>query len=206
MAGNNEEDYDWLDFIGVGVKSFRSHRYCYDRGDDVCALCNTHFGTNEQTHEETLQHQRAVEEIVHFTYRIVRSRDNFRRLPKQLEKDLSPHGPWRGKIYEAIGREVMEDRSIRQDANELLLHYKKLEGISLLELAVWKFACLTSTDPKKDNQKRSFVEWSRWYASGWKEHKKSHYRCQQVVLLMKAIIPFLHDDKTTQGQRRRRYG
>ena len=176
-----------------------------DKGDDICALCNTHFGTNEQTHEDTLQHQRAVEEILVLTHEILKSRDNFRRLPEQMEKDLSPHGPWRGKIYEAIGREVMERRSIRQDANVLLLQYKQLERISLLELAVWKFACLASTDPKKDNQKRSFVEWSWWYESGWKQHKKSRYRCKQVVIVMKAIVPFLHDGKTTQGQRRRRY-
>ena len=114
-------------------------------------------------------------------------------LPQNI-KELSPHGPWQGKIYELIGRAVMEkDRTLVKRAHNLRLEYEGLERISLLELAVWKFACLTKD--QNDGDRKSFVEWTRWYENGWKEHKKSHYRCNRVVILMKAIVPFVQDQK-----------
>ena len=155
------------------------------------------YAGHDENHEETREHQRMVKELEHRSQRILRIRDHARFIPEQMDEHVSRHGPWRGKIYEVIGRAFLQkDQTLIQDAEDLLRQYKHLERISLLELAVWKFACL-SMDQKQDRTKQSFLEWSRWYTSGWKQHKKSHYRCNQVVILMKAIVPFLlRDDET----------
>ena len=90
-----------------------------------------------------------------------------------------------------------ENQWLIEKAKDLLERYKDLERISLLELAVWKFACLTA-DPKNHGEIKSIVDWSRWYTNGWKEHKKRLYRCNQIVILMKAIVPFLQDKETDE--------
>ena len=158
-----------------------------------------HYAKQRQPEGNTIrQHKLAVQELSDRATKIIKVRDDARCLPKQI-KHLSPHGPWQGKIYELIGRAVMEeDCTLVERAQSLQREYKRLERISLLELAVWKFACLTKD--QNDGDRKSFVEWTRWYENGWKEHKKSHYWCNQVVILMKAIVPFVQDQKKKQQQ------
>ena len=155
---------------------------------------------DQDTHETSPQHKRALQELLRRTRRFLQVRDAARNLSEQMDEQLSPHGPWQGKIYEIIGRTAMDadPTSVIQDAHKLLRQYQHWERISLLELAVWKFACLNSMD--NENGKASFLEWSRWFESGWKQHKKSHYRSDQVVIVMKAIVPFLRQYETTKDK------
>ena len=165
-----------------GVK----HRYCH--------VCETEFKVSED-HFKTWPHKIRSRKIMARVKEILYVRDRANHLPPMIEQYVSPNGPWRGQIYEMIGRAVMqEDQALVRSAHERLAWYAHLERTSLLELAIWKFACLTSTDQNSNHEKRSFVEWSRWYENGWKEHKKSHYRCNQVVIVMEAIVPFLQGE------------
>ena len=194
-----EEEDGRSQFIDIRVREYPS----YFLRDNVCALCQAHVvGKRDQdTHETLPQHKRALQELLRRTRRFLQVRDAARNLPEQMDEQLSPHGPWQGKIYEIIGRTAMDAdpaTSVIQDAHKLLRQYQHWERISLLELAVWKFACLNSMDDENGNT--SFLEWSRWYASGWKQHKKRHYRCDQVVIVMKAIVPFLQPDETNHHE------
>ena len=192
--GYDEED-GRSPFIDIRVREYPS----YFLRDNVCALCQAHV-VDQDTHETSPQHKRAVQELLRRTRRFLQVRDAARNLPEQMYEGLSPHGPWQGKIYEIIGRTAMDadPTNVIQDAHKLLLQYQHWERISLLELAVWKFACLNSMD--NENGKVSFLEWSRWFESGWKQHKKSHYRCKQVVIVMKAIVPFLQRNETKDNE------
>ena len=181
----------------VNIEELRYYRLSVDKEHDVCLLCKAKLGKNEN-HSDSYQHKLVVQEVSDRVTKILRVRDNVRYLPAQVER-LSPYGPWRGKIYELIGRALMteEDRVI-QEANRLLLQYQELERISLLELAVWKFTCIVTVNPSKDDNDdndtkapQTYLEWKHWHDHGWKALKKQHYRCNQVVILMTAILPFL---------------
>ena len=163
---------------------------------EFCRLCNIEF-TSEESHSSSRQHEARAKEISARVTTIIQIRDDARLLPSLIKHSLSPYGPWQGKIYELIGRAFMEEEpKLVQDANSLLLKYKHLEHISLLELAVWKFTCVT-VNPFGDDTKgpRTYLEWKQWDANGWKAYKKQQFRCNQVVILVNAIVPFLFDEE-----------
>ena len=187
----------WIDIRSKYPSSCRRYSEKYD----ICLLCKTELGKTED-HSDSYQHKFAVEEISDRATQILQVRDDARLLPRKVEQRVSPYGPWQGKIYEMIGRAVMkEDPTIIQEANRLLLHYKRLERISLLELAVWKFTCVV-TDDTHTGPCQTYLEWKQWDTHGWKTLKKQHYRCNQVVILMTAIVPFLKNEQGTKEYRR----
>ena len=199
VVGSEEALLTWIDIRSKYPSSCRRYSEKYD----ICLLCKTELGKTED-HSDSYQHKFAVEEVLNRATQILQVRDDARLLPRKVEQRVSPYGPWQGKIYEMIGRAVMkEDPTIIQEANRLLLHYKRLERISLLELAVWKFTCLVAGNPSNDNDTkgvpRTYLEWKHWHDHGWKALKKQQYRCNQVVIVMTAILPFLKTNRLDDG-------
>ena len=161
-----------------------------------CRLCNIEF-KSEESHSSSRQHEARAQEVSDRATTIIQIHDEARLLPSLVKQSLSPYAPWQGKIYELIGRAFMEeDRTLVKDANRLLLKYQQLECISLLELAVWKFTCVT-VNPHDDDAEgpRTYLEWKQWDANGWKAYKKQQFRCNQVVILMNVIVPFLFGEE-----------
>ena len=114
-----------------------------------CYLCKTKYKESED-HEKSYQHELCGRKVSARMNTILQVRDDARFLPSNIERSLSPNGPWSKEIYAMIGLAIMEeDRMIIEDAKDLLDYYKDLERISLLELAVWKFACFTMDPPEK---------------------------------------------------------
>ena len=107
---------------------------------------------------------------------ILESHNQARFLASLVEEYLSPFGSWKGKMYEVIGRALMkEDLQLVMDGHKRFAFYVQLENVSLLELAVWKFSCVTMKDEYDDTNgesTRSYLEWKIWDESGWKAYKK----------------------------------
>ena len=152
-----------------------------------------------ESHNRSGYHQKRSKEVTQRVNTVLAIRDAPEELPSVVKKSLSPHGPFQNQIFGLIGRLTMEEnRGFISTAKMALPWYQQLERISLLELAAWKFACATldeASHSKSGVSPRTCLEWNRWFENGWKTQKKSHYRCNQVVIIMKSVVPFVKDMK-----------
>ena len=165
----------------------------------VCKLCNiqfTHYVQGaRQHHSSSHLHKTRSNHVVARAKTILQVRQTVRSFPALIDQHLSSHGPWRAKLFELLGRALLEeDEQMVEQAHKDFVSFQQLEQISLLELAVWKFCCLTQTqNDTSGERKRTYLEWKWWDERGWKAHKQQHYRCNQVVILINTILPFLVD-------------
>lgn len=98
------------------------------------------------------------------------------------------HTPWKEKTKILLGRSLLEGNpAVLIRAKKLVEHYEHLNRISLLELAAWKACCLKS--PPKTI--RSYVGWQQWVSGGWERNKRSFFRCNDIVIIVEAVLPFL---------------
>ena len=181
-----------------------------------CHMCQMEIpSAEEHLHLQSQCHEQARNELCAHAERILQIRDDAVDINSTMQQHVSGYGPWQHKIYQYMGRAVAtDDRSLVKRAKELCLWYQHLERISLLELAVWKFCCVTlqqQQQPEKHDATtattmsppivlKSLLEWKLWEHSGWKAYKKLHYCCNEVVVLMNAILPFLPYQQPSKKQ------
>jgi hypothetical protein len=88
------------------------------------------------------------------------------------------------------------------DIGRLLDEYVFLEQVSLLELAVWKAACIMQLDEEDDEKsefaadepkpkRRTLLEVLEWMNTGWKSQKAKTRSSNSIEVIMVAVLPFL---------------
>jgi len=109
--------------------------------------------------------------------------------------DVLDHLRWRHYLKGLLGQALLEkNHSLLERTASLVEHYEDLDRISLLELAVWKACCLNN--PK---QILSYISWQRWVNYGWKSNKMPFFRCNEIVIIVQAILPFLGKTRSSQS-------
>ena len=99
----------------------------------------------------------------------------------------------RDRATALLGRAILErDQSLLRRAKKFLEAYKILEQMCLLELAVWKFVCVSDIPP--DMSLKTLVAWKLWESEGWKVNKKRHWHCKEAPIIITAVLPFLSDN------------
>ena len=175
-------------------------------GVSFCHICEEYIlSANDEEHYQSQCHQRSWNEFCSRIENILEIRDDAVNTTRTI-----PQVHWQNRIYESIGRAVAtDDKTLMERAKQLRSWYKHLECISLLELALWKFCCVPLQQQQKQSRKhdnhehniglKSLLEWKLWEKSGWKVYKKLHFRCNEVVIHMNAILPFLPYQEQHQG-------
>jgi hypothetical protein len=74
-----------------------------------------------------------------------------------------------------------------EDAKAMISKLKYRERVGLLELAVWRSACLMHA-PKHE---MAFADWIEWYRKGWKADKTRMRRSNAISIIMARVLPFL---------------
>ena len=96
----------------------------------------------------------------------------------------------RDRVTALLGRAIMEDdASLLERAKKLLDVYKVMEHLSLLELAIRKFVCISNGPP--DEEYNTFLAWKLWELEGWKTTKERHAKCKEAYIISTAVLPFL---------------
>ena len=119
-----------------------------------CHMCQVEIPTVDATmHLQSPCHEQARNELCAHAETILQIRDDAVDITSTMQQHVSGYGPWQHKIYQYMGRAVAtNDRTIIKRAKELCLWYEHLERISLLELVVWKFCCVTLQQQQQQQQ------------------------------------------------------
>lgn len=84
------------------------------------------------------------------------------------------------------------------EAYSAISEYEQLERLSLLELAVWKSACLVSMPPCRNGATIDYLALLQWSKTGWKEHKQIvRQNTNAIAIALTHVVPFIHDPNQT---------
>lgn len=80
------------------------------------------------------------------------------------------------------------EQTLYEIVEQVLFEYELNETVSLLELAVWKFACLTSQPigPYRDH-----IDSLLWLSYGWKAKKREMRLTNDIATVVTRVLPFL---------------
>lgn len=155
-----------------------------------CTLCGvTCYSQKEwQIHMKSSKHESRVVEARdllrhHFQLRDVARTKCSRTLALQ-------HVPWQDAVFAKMGRVLVNDEDdelITKQVDDLLHELELLETISLLELAVWKGLCCANCP----SHVAGYFGFQSWLKEGWKTIKDDYRRCDQVVAIMRSVMPFI---------------
>jgi hypothetical protein len=81
---------------------------------------------------------------------------------------------------------VREDSILRKIEDDLK-RYQKNEPLTLLELAVWKAACIA----RRKDDPASYYAAVEWWRRGWKVNKVVARRDSMIEIVLKNVVPFL---------------
>lgn len=104
---------------------------------------------------------------------------------------------WKDDVRLSLYRAIMvswegdgspDDGGALEEARTKLRRYELMERTSLLELAVWKTACLNYPDPKP---LRSLLDIQDWIKEGWKASKGNMRAAQDIPIIVKLVLPYL---------------
>lgn len=161
----------------------------------VREMCNTGGMTQTQwaAHCNSEQHRQKVAQIRCRRDGLLRNEHVGRRIDdvQQLEKRakrLRYSPPWRDDIDRALYEALMKssDPSILQRAGATVRRYEHMERVSLLEVAIRKYACLDDTvKPIRD-----IVAISQWLKDGWKVNKSKTRGCRAISIIVTHVVPF----------------
>jgi hypothetical protein len=84
------------------------------------------------------------------------------------------------------GNSHITESSIR-DFDKLLIKYEKMEKISLLELTIWKAACIM-----EKTEELTYYAMLEWNSRGWKDSKAKMRRCSAIDMIIRNVLPFLY--------------
>lgn len=98
--------------------------------------------------------------------------------------------PWREFVQASAFVYLMDspDKSVTRynETKTMLLHYEHQHRLALLELVVWKAACLTNMTTVGD-----YFAAQQWCRSDWKNEKCVHRNNNAICIVMKSVVPFL---------------
>lgn len=160
-----------------------------------CNLCN---GGNREwatktMHEREHCHQEKVRAVksCESNLKLVVSRLEVLRTYRARNQKLGLQN-WRGAIDSLLVEYILTDAPLARAALTVaiengLKRFEFMEGLALLELAIWKQMC-KANPPQALSDYCSFLEWDK---RGWKE-QKANYRPNQVInVIIMNVLPFL---------------
>ena len=97
---------------------------------------------------------------------------------------------WQDKIFAIFFRGMFykNQNTTKARMESVISHYELMEQVSLLELAVWKAACL---EDMPQAAKKGYMQITAWFRSGWKTLKEQNRRCGAIGTVLSGVLPFL---------------
>jgi hypothetical protein len=159
-----------------------------------CMLCSLSFenhGESARTHLQSELHERRMRDVaclkreaaIQWKHKIHPLESRIEQLGSDDQKDKIY-----GKLYRAIFKNNYDDKTdYLQQAKDALLKYEVIEGVCLLELAIWKAICiLHPSEPSTD-----YYFWKKWMERGWKINKRTMRRSRDISIVMENVLPFI---------------
>jgi len=126
---------------------------------------------------------------------IMRNRNSrFQRFVEAIqmykEHDLGRRYIFSPNVKELVCQHVFEREtgaSSLTRAKRLCVRYRKEEPITLLEMALWRTACvLNPTEADKANMVHFCL------CGGWKKHKQTHRNDKMISIVIECVLPFVN--------------
>ena len=158
-----------------------------DNNKRVCFLCDSTVGEpNWTTHIMGHRHTKN-QQLFEYMQRIVVDIYGFQSLVPRIERLTKP--VWRDACYATFMRALLKNRNLpRQQAEIALVKMEDLHHLFLLELAAWKVICTVHAPTPA---LRSYTSAVIWASEGWKGNKTHFYRSNEVVTIVRCVLPFL---------------
>ena len=125
---------------------------------------------------------------------IMRKRQNrFQRFVETVqlyrEHDLGRQFVFSTDVMELVCQHIFEvenGSNCLARAKRLCLRYKKEEPITLLEMALWRTACILNPS---DNDKKNMIHFC--LCGGWKKHKEARRNDKIISIIIECVLPFV---------------
>ncbi|KAL7574644.1 hypothetical protein ACA910_002993 [Epithemia clementina (nom. ined.)] len=180
------------------VESLNSHRHIENK-KVACFLCNVVVGEGNWTsHAAGARHSSNVP-CFETTQRIITDICNFQSLVPRIER-LTREG-WRDACYATFARSLIKNRDGSRESKRVLVQMEDLDHLHLLELAAWKTVCTINAPA---SALKSFTSSVVWASEGWKTNKEAFHRSNEVVTIIRCVLPFLDQRPPDQQQLKRR--
>jgi hypothetical protein len=169
-----------------------------------CDVCDVHVGPigKAQRHRGEAGHLDRMKRVVDFQkcpIKIWCANIKHRLESPSREREAAP---WTLEVYSMLfwflmGYQAWPDRQVesrKQDILNLLYEHEQHERMMLLQLAVWKFACVLNPiqEGNAEVDDESYWDWANWSRHGWKRRKLStHRNSVEINAIINGVRPFL---------------
>ena len=175
-----------------------SHRHIENK-KYACFLCNVLVGEGNLSSHLAGHRHTSNQESYDSMKRIMLEVCEFQSLVPRIER--LAHDYWRDSCYAIFARSLVNNRDENANRNvkRILTQTEDLHHMHFLELAAWKTVCKIHAPSSALNSFTSAVVWA---SEGWKTNKTAYYRSNEVVTILRCVLPFL--DQRPEEQRRRK--
>jgi hypothetical protein len=142
---------------------------------------------------ERTAHAQGDEHLDRVRYMINQRKLGFSNFVK-AQRLFSQHGHrsyiFTSKVQKLVFQYIFEDPSFSSTldcAKRICIRYEREEPIAMLEMALWRTACILNPT-KEDSQ--DMVHYC--LCSGWKKNKNTHRHHSMIGIILKAVLPFVN--------------